>query len=114
MTECIFCGIALGEVPADVLYQDEQVVAFRDVEPQAPVHVLVIPRRHIPTFTAAAEEDGAVLGWMARAAAEVARREGVADSGYRCVVNNGQDANQTVHHLHLHVLGGRRLGWPPG
>jgi histidine triad (HIT) family protein len=114
MTDCLFCKIALGEIPADVIYQDEACVAFRDISPQAPVHVLVIPRRYIPTFGDADEEDEVLLGHLARVGARVAAQEGVSQSGYRAVVNNGSDANQTVRHLHLHVIGGRQMGWPPG
>lgn len=112
--ECIFCKIAAEEMSADVVYRDEETVAFRDINPQAPVHVLVIPRRHIPTLDAMDAEDAELAGGLLHAAREVAEREGVADSGYRLVINNGEDAAQTVDHIHLHVLGGRRMTWPPG
>ncbi len=114
MTDCLFCKIAAGEIPATIVYQDSDVVAFRDVNPQAPVHVLVIPRRHFAGFDEADTEDEALVGRVARAAARVADMEGIADSGFRCVVNRGEDAQQSVPHLHMHVLGGRQMTWPPG
>lgn len=114
MIDCLFCRIVLGEVPADIVYSDENVLAFRDIQPIAPVHVLVVPRRHIASYSAAAEEDAGLLGKLALTAARVAQQEGVAESGYRTMVNTGPDAQQSVHHLHLHVLGGRQFGWPPG
>lgn len=114
MDECLFCRIVAGEIPSDVVYQDADVVAFRDVNPQAPVHVLVVPRKHITGFAAASEEDEELIGKVARTAARVATHEKVADSGFRCVVNSGPHAQQTVPHLHLHVLGGRQFTWPPG
>ncbi|MDQ2743961.1 MAG: histidine triad nucleotide-binding protein [Chloroflexota bacterium] len=114
MTDCIFCKLVLGEIPAQTVYQDESVVAFRDLNPHAPVHVLVVPRKHFAGFGDAAEEDEQLLGHVARTAARVAQLEGIGESGFRCVVNSGEDAQQTVHHLHLHVLGGRKMSWPPG
>lgn len=114
MDECLFCRIASGEILADIVYQDGDLVAFRDVNPQAPVHVLVIPRQHIPNFRAAQDEDATLLGKIGLAAARVAGHEGIAESGFRCVINNGPHAQQTVHHLHMHVLGGRQMSWPPG
>lgn len=109
---CIFCRIASGEIPAARVAESDAAVAFRDLNPQAPVHVLVVPRRHVASLADAAEGDE--LGALLLLAREVARLEGIADSGYRVVTNSGADAGQTVHHLHLHVLGGRALGWPPG
>jgi histidine triad (HIT) family protein len=114
MENCLFCGIASGDIPADIVYQDDDVVAFRDIHPVAPVHVLVIPRKHLAHFGEFAEEDEVLMGRIVRTAARVATEEGVAGSGYRSVINSGEDANQTVRHLHLHVIGGRRMGWPPG
>ncbi|HOM82229.1 MAG TPA: histidine triad nucleotide-binding protein [Armatimonadota bacterium] len=114
MSECIFCRIAAGSLPARVVYQDEQVVAFEDVNPQAPVHLLVIPRKHIPNLLGVGEEDEALGGHLMRVACQVAREKGVAESGFRVVANINRDAGQSVDHLHLHVLGGRGLGWPPG
>jgi histidine triad (HIT) family protein len=111
---CPFCRIASGPASSAQVYSDEQVVAFRDMRPQAPVHVLVIPRAHISGVNAPEAERGDVLAAMVRAANIVAREQGVAESGYRLVWNVGPDAGQSVFHIHLHVLGGRRLGWPPG
>lgn len=111
---CVFCGVAKGTNPSAQLYADDTVIAFRDLHPQAPVHVLIIPRRHVAGISVPAAEDGALLAALVRAANAVARREGVAESGYRLVWNLGPDAGQSVFHLHLHLLGGRRLGWPPG
>lgn len=112
--DCLFCSIVAGDAPSAQVYQDERVIAFRDRHPQAPTHVLVIPRAHITGADAPAAEDGAVLAAMLRAANLVARQEGLAERGYRLVWNVGPDAGQSVFHLHLHVLGGRPLRWPPG
>ena len=111
---CLFCRIVSGEIPSNQVYSDDDVIAFRDVNPQAPLHVLVIPRRHIPSVNSPEAEDGAVLSAMVRAANTIAREQGVAESGYRLVWNVGPDAGQSVFHVHLHLLGGRPLGWPPG
>lgn len=97
-----------------MVYADDDVVAFRDIQPQAPVHVLVMPRKHLATFADIDESDETLVGKLARTVARVAAAEGVAESGYRTVVNAGPDANQTVPHMHLHVMGGRAMGWPPG
>lgn len=113
-SDCIFCRIASGEIPATVVHRDDHVVAFRDLNPQAPVHVLVIPREHVASLDAAADGHGALLGRLFLAARDVARAEGIADDGYRTVLNVGADGGQTVHHVHVHVLGGRSLRWPPG
>lgn len=109
---CIFCRIVAGTIPAQVVAQNDIALAFRDLHPQAPVHVLVVPRRHVDSLAAAA--DPAELGAVMALAAEVARQEGVAESGYRVVTNVGANGGQTVGHLHLHVLGGRSMSWPPG
>ena len=114
MTDCIFCKIAAGEIPAELIYEDDMVVGFRDLNPQAPTHVLLIPRRHIATLNDLQPEDEPLLGRLYTAAAAVARQEGLADKGYRTLVNCNDDGGQTVFHLHLHLLGGRRMGWPPG
>lgn len=114
MDECIFCKIASGAIPATVVYQDDSVIAFRDLHPQAPTHVLVIPRRHIATLLDAGDDQALLLGRLQRAAIEVARQEGLADSGFRLVTNCGAGAGQSVFHVHVHLLGGRRLSWPPG
>ena len=109
---CIFCRIAGGSMPAALVASNEHAVAFRDVHPQAPSHLLVIPRRHVASLAEAT--DAAELGALLLLAAEVARTAGLADTGYRVVANTGHDGGQTVHHLHLHVLGGRAMHWPPG
>jgi histidine triad (HIT) family protein len=112
--DTIFGKIARGEIPADVVYEDEHVVAFRDLHPQAPTHVLVIPRKPIPTLNDAAAEDAELIGRLFLAAARVAEQEGFAEDGYRAVVNCNANGGQTVFHLHVHLLGGRPLQWPPG
>lgn len=112
--DCIFCKIVAGEIPATMIYEDERAVAFRDLNPQAPTHALVIPRAHVASLNEASEDDEALLGHLLLVAARVARDEGHADGGYRTVINTGAGAGQTVFHLHVHVLGGRRLTWPPG
>jgi len=111
--DCLFCGIVSGDVPADVVHRTDTTVAFRDLQPQAPTHVLVVPRRHEPNAAALAAADPDVLVDLVRAAAAVAEQDGLA-GGYRLVLNTGADAHQTVFHVHLHVLGGRSMGWPPG
>lgn len=112
--ECIFCRIVAGEVPAAIVRADEETVAFRDINPQAPTHVLVVPRRHIASVEGLEPADAPLVGRLVLAAREVARAEGVAESGYRLVLNIGPAAGQSVDHIHLHVLGGRPLRWPPG
>lgn len=112
MSDCLFCRIARGDIPAAFVAENDEAVAFRDISPQAPLHVLVIPRRHVDSLATA--DDGALLGSLLVMAADVARTEGVAESGYRVVVNTNADGGQSVAHLHLHVLGGRHMTWPPG
>lgn len=113
MTEpCLFCRILRKEVPAQLVFESADCIAFRDINPQAPVHVLVIPRQHVPSLNSTG--DASLIGKLSVAAAEIAKREGVAESGYRTVVNTNSDAGQSVPHLHLHLLGGRSLAWPPG
>ena len=114
MTDCIFCKIAAGEIPAAKLYDDGEVLAFRDINPEAPVHLLVIPRRHIATLNDLTEADAALIGRLYLAAKRVAAEAGVAESGYRTVINCNRDAGQIVFHVHLHLLAGREMGWPPG
>lgn len=114
MTDCLFCAIAAGDIPADVVHADDEVVAFRDLNPQAPVHVLVIPRAHHANAAALAATDALLAARVLEVAALVARTEGVADTGYRLVANTGDAAGQSVQHVHIHVLGGRSLTWPPG
>ena len=112
--ECLFCAIADGDIPSDQVHADDLVVAFRDIAPRAPVHVLVIPRRHIASAADLTDADAGVVGRLFTVAAEVARSEGIAESGYRVTTNVGRDGGQTVDHLHLHVMGGRAFTWPPG
>jgi histidine triad (HIT) family protein len=107
--DCIFCQIASGNIPGDMVYQDEEVIAFRDINPQAPVHLIIIPRRHIPSLAHLSEADSALIGRMVAIANQLAKGEGVADKGYRLALNCGKEGGQLVPHLHLHLLGGRRL-----
>lgn len=111
---CLFCKVASKEIPSKVVLEDEDLIAFHDVNPQAPTHVLIIPKRHIVGLREAAPGDEAILGRLLLAAARVATATGIAESGFRTVVNNGPNAGQTVFHLHVHVLGGRSMAWPPG
>jgi histidine triad (HIT) family protein len=111
---CLFCRIIAGEIPAKVVHQDDDLVAFEDINPQAPMHVLVVPRRHVATLNELSAGDDALVGRMIRRAAAIAASRGFADGGYRTVFNCNPDAGQTVFHVHLHVLGGRKLTWPPG
>lgn len=113
MSGCLFCRIVAGDVPGDVVHETERTLAFRDISPQAPTHVLVIPKDHHADVGAVADADPALLADVFTAAVAVARSEGLR-GGYRLVANSGEDGGQTVHHLHVHVLGGRGLGWPPG
>jgi histidine triad (HIT) family protein len=111
---CLFCRIAAGEIPADRLHEDDLVVAFRDIAPRAPTHILLIPRRHITSAAELTEADGPLLGRLFEVAADLARSENIADGGYRLVSNVGRWGGQTVDHLHLHLMGGRAFVWPPG
>ncbi len=113
-SDCLFCRIASGEIPADIVRSDDDVVSFRDISPQAPTHILIIPRKHISSVTDLSEEDSEVMGRLFLMARDLAEEEGLTEGGYRMVVNAGADAGQTVFHIHLHLLGGRRMGWPPG
>jgi histidine triad (HIT) family protein len=112
--DCLFCKIASGEIPADIVYESDHVVAFRDINPQAPTHVLIIPRRHIATINDIESDDAEDIGRLFVAAKEIAVSAGFAEPGYRVTMNCNADAGQTVFHVHLHLLGGRPLGWPPG
>jgi len=114
MSDCLFCGIIEGRIKGDIVYQDESLVAFRDINPKAPVHLLIIPRKHIANLMELAPNDGPVIAQIFQLTAKLAREHGIADNGFRVVVNNGPDAGQSVFHLHYHLLGGRALGWPPG
>ncbi len=114
MSDCLFCGIVEGTIQANIVYQNDLVVAFKDIGPKAPVHILIIPRRHIVGVLDVTAEDGAVIGEIFQVAARLARELGIADSGFRVVVNSGPDSGQSVFHLHYHLLGGRQMSWPPG
>lgn len=114
MTDCLFCKIRDGEIPAEIVYQDDDVLAFNDVNPQAPVHVLIIPKKHISTVNDIAEKDAATIGKLYLAAKHIAAERKTDEDGYRLVVNCNAMAGQTVYHIHLHLLGGRRMTWPPG
>jgi histidine triad (HIT) family protein len=107
--ECIFCQIASGKIPSDMVYEDEEVIAFRDINPQAPVHLIIVPRRHIPSLAQISEADSALIGRMVAIANQLAKGENVADKGYRLAINCGKEGGQAVPHLHMHLLGGRRL-----
>jgi histidine triad (HIT) family protein len=114
VTDCLFCKIIAGEIPSTAVYSDDTTYAFRDINPQAPVHVLVVPRRHIARISDASPDDEVMLGQLLFVAAEIARQEGISDAGYRLVVNCGENGQQAVDHLHVHVVGGRLMTWPPG
>ena len=111
---CLFCRIVAGEIPATLLFEDDSLIAIRDIDPKAPTHLLLMPRAHVASVADATEDDAVLLGHLLVEAAALARREGVADSGYRLVVNAGAEGGQTVPHLHVHLLGGRPMTWPPG
>lgn len=114
MDNCLFCKMASGEIKPDVIYEDDEVLAFRDINPQAPTHALVIPRRHISTLNDLQADDAALMGKLFLVAKNIAQQEGIADTGYRTLVNCNADGGQEVFHIHLHVMGGRRMTWPPG
>ncbi len=111
---CIFCRIIAGSIPARLAHEDDHTLAFHDIDPRAPVHVLIIPRKHIAAVDLLEEADAELMGRLMLTGRKLARELGVADSGYRLVVNNGADAGQTVDHIHMHLLGGRPFKWPPG
>ena len=114
MPDCLFCGIVEGKIPAKKVYEDAQAVAFEDINPQAPTHLLVIPRRHVATLNDLAPEDEGLVGHLVAVASKLAKERGHAEHGYRTVLNCNRDAGQTVFHIHLHLLGGRPMEWPPG
>jgi histidine triad (HIT) family protein len=114
MTDCLFCKFVNGEIEPDKVYEDEHVFAFRDINPQAPTHILVIPKKHIATLNDLQADDEALVGKLYLAAQKIAQDEGIAEDGYRTVMNCNEMAGQTVFHIHLHLLGGRRMAWPPG
>jgi len=111
---CLFCEIVAGRIPARVAYQDETVLAFHDINPQGPVHILVIPKRHVTSLADLTPQDDALVGALTRRARDLAKAQGLEERGYRLVFNHGQDAGYSVYHVHLHLVGGRKLGWPPG
>jgi len=113
-SQCLFCRIAGGEIPSTQVYADDEVYAFRDINPAAPQHILVIPRKHISSLNEAGDEDQALLGKLLLAARKIARDQGFAEDGFRTVINTGDQGGQTVFHIHVHVLSGRNLSWPPG
>lgn len=112
--DCLFCKIIAGEIPSTKVYEDDLVFAFRDIEPQAPTHILIIPKQHISSVNEVNDENCAVVGHIFKVAAEIAKSEGIAEDGYRIVTNIGENGGQTVNHMHYHMLGGRSLQWPPG
>jgi histidine triad (HIT) family protein len=114
MAECLFCRIINHEINATIVYEDEHVVAFNDINPQGPTHVLVVPRRHIASLNDLAPDDDQIVGEMVRRGAAIAKQRGISSGGFRTVFNTNRDAGQTVFHIHLHVIGGRTLHWPPG
>jgi histidine triad (HIT) family protein len=114
MSECLFCGIIDGAIKGDIVYQDPSIVAFKDIHPRAPVHILIVPRKHIATLLDLESGDSQIVGEIFRVAGKLAREYGVEKRGFRVVVNCGAEAGQSVFHLHYHLLGGRSLGWPPG
>jgi len=113
-SDCLFCRIVAGELPSSQVYSDESVVAIRDIAPQAPTHILLLARKHIASVADLGKADQTLVGQLFAVGVELAKREGIAEGGYRLVVNNGRDGGQTVDHLHVHMLGGRHLTWPPG
>jgi histidine triad (HIT) family protein len=111
---CLFCEIVAGRIPARVVYQDDQVIAFHDISPQAPSHTLIIPKKHITSLLELTPEDDVLIGALVRKARDLARQAGLEENGFRLVFNCGEDAGYSVYHIHLHLIGGRKLGWPPG
>jgi histidine triad (HIT) family protein len=114
MPDCIFCRIVKRDIPASIVYEDDELLAFSDLNPQAPVHILIVPKRHIATLNDLSKTDDALMGALVRRAAAIAAERGIAASGYRTVLNCNADGGQTVFHVHLHLLGGRPMAWPPG
>ena len=114
MSDCLFCKMVAGEIDADIVYEDDDVFAFRDINPQAPTHVLIVPKEHTSTINDMNSGDAQIMGRLFLGAKKVAEQEGISEVGYRTVMNCNEDAGQTVFHIHLHVLGGRRMSWPPG
>jgi len=114
MVDCLFCKLLEGSIPASIIYEDERLIAFKDINPQAPLHALIVPKRHIASLNELTAEDDALVGEMVRRAAGIAAQQGYADRGFRTVFNTNAEAGQTVFHIHLHLLAGRGLTWPPG
>lgn len=114
MNDCLFCKIVSGEIETNMIFEDEDVIAFPDINPQAPIHILIIPKKHIPSVSEADEGDIPILGKILYRASQIARQEDIEETGYRLVINNGENAGMEVDHLHLHLLGGRKMNWPPG
>ena len=114
MSDCLFCKFVSGEIKPDKVYEDEYLFAFRDINPQAPTHILIIPKRHISTLNELETDDEALMGKLTLAAQKIAKDEGIESGGYRMVINCNRDAGQSVFHIHMHLLGGRIMGWPPG
>lgn len=114
MSDCLFCKIVKREIPASIVYEDDRLIAFADINPQAPTHLLIVPKRHIATLNDLQGDDDQLVGEMARRAAALAKERGISSGGFRTVFNTNRDAGQTVFHIHLHLLGGRSLAWPPG
>lgn len=113
-TDCLFCKIIAGDIPSNKVYEDDEILAFRDISPVAPVHILIIPKQHLDAVNQAETQQAALLGRLLLRAGEIAATEKIADSGFRLVINTGKNGGQTVFHLHVHLLGGRGLAWPPG
>jgi histidine triad (HIT) family protein len=114
MDDCLFCKIIKKKIPAKIAYEDDKVLAFHDISPQAPVHILIIPKKHIASINDLAEQDSEIMGYLHLIAKKLAKELKIEKSGFRLVINNGADAGQAVSHIHLHILGGRKLQWPPG
>jgi histidine triad (HIT) family protein len=114
MSDCLFCKIVSHEIPGSIVYEDDRVLAFNDINPQAPTHVLVVPKRHIASLNEATADDDRLIGELVRRAAAIAAERGIAAGGYRAVFNTNRDAGQTIFHVHLHLIGGRSMSWPPG
>jgi len=114
MDNCLFCNIVAEEIPADIVYEDDSIIAFRDINPQAPVHILIIPKLHISTLNDLKPEHAELIGELILSAKDIAKKEGISDAGYRTGFNCNKAAGQTVYHVHLHLLGGRNFSWPPG
>lgn len=112
--DCLFCKIIKGEIPSDKVFEDDEVFAFRDIQPAAPTHILVIPKKHIPSVSQMSEDDTLLIGKLIYTATGIAEQEDIEKSGYRLVINNGPDAGMAVNHIHLHLIGGRKMNWPPG